>query len=118
MCLTSATHVPDVEESRKTGDLLRNYSSFESLHGTSARTCVICVSCSVSGQYVYVVGVLKTFTARDLPPLCFQERALEVTRERLRSELGEMALKRSTLINGNFREMPSELEPTSVQLVV
>ncbi|CAM9184177.1 unnamed protein product [Pylaiella littoralis] len=47
-----------------------------------------------------------------------QERALEATRERLRSELGELALKRSTLINGNFREMPPELEPESVQLVV
>lgn len=47
-----------------------------------------------------------------------QERAIEATRERLRSELGELALKRSTLINGNFREMPAELEPLSVQLVV
>eukprot|EP00752_Nemacystus_decipiens_P001247 g1246.t1 len=47
-----------------------------------------------------------------------QERALDATRERLRSELGEMALKRSTLINGNFRDMPPELEPMSVQLVV
>lgn len=47
-----------------------------------------------------------------------QERALEATRERLQSELGELALKRSKLINGNFREMPEELEPLSVQLVV
>ncbi|CAB1102748.1 unnamed protein product [Ectocarpus sp. CCAP 1310/34] len=46
------------------------------------------------------------------------ERAIEATRERLRSELGELALKRSTLINSNFREMPAELEPLSVQLVV
>ena len=47
-----------------------------------------------------------------------QERALEATRARLRSELGEIALKRSTLIHGNFRYMPAELEPMSVQLVV
>ncbi|CAM9884756.1 unnamed protein product, partial [Scytosiphon promiscuus] len=47
-----------------------------------------------------------------------QERALEATRERLESELGGLALKRSTFINGNFRQMPAELEPMSVQLVV
>ncbi|CAN0022771.1 unnamed protein product [Ectocarpus sp. 4 AP-2014] len=47
-----------------------------------------------------------------------EEQAIEATRERLRSELGELALKRSTLIKGNFREMPAELEPLSVQLVV
>lgn len=50
--------------------------------------------------------------------LGFQERALDCTRDRLQSELGDMALKRSTLIHGNFREMPPELEPMSVQLVV
>eukprot|EP00903_Cladosiphon_okamuranus_P016720 g15412.t1 len=47
-----------------------------------------------------------------------QERALDATRERLQSELGDMALKRSTLINGNFREMPPDLDPKSVQLIV
>lgn len=47
-----------------------------------------------------------------------QERALEATRERLESELGGLALKRSTFINGNFCNMPAELKPMSVQLVV
>ena len=64
-----------------------------------------------------VFNVLCHFSA-VLSLLGLQERALEATRDRLRSELGELALKRSTLINCNFREMPAELEPQSVQLVV
>ncbi|CAM9176309.1 unnamed protein product, partial [Ectocarpus fasciculatus] len=61
---------------------------------------------------LYIMDVQASLLRAD------EERAIEATRERLRSELGELALKRSTLINGNFREMPAELEPLSVQLVV
>lgn len=67
--------------------------------------------------WVHFAAKLKTLSL-TLRFLGFQERALDATRQRLQSELGEMALKRSTLINGNFREMPPELEPMSVQLVV
>lgn len=90
------------------------------LRGTFAhRACVLnrCSRFLENMVHPYNV-VLKKITVRALPLFGFQERALEATRERLRSELGELALKRSTLINGNFREMPPELEPESVQLVV
>ena len=53
---------------------------------------------------------------RSLFPL--QDRALEATGVRLESELGQMATKRSTLVNGNFRQLPAELRPDSVQLIV
>lgn len=47
-----------------------------------------------------------------------QDRALEATRVRLDAELGQVAVKRVKMTKGNFRQLPAELGPMSVQLIV
>lgn len=99
--------------------LLPSYFDLRSSAISLSHACGIASSrpCLRYFPWVDYAAKMKTLSS-TLRSLGFQERALDATRERLQSELGEMALKRSTLINGNFREMPPELEPMSVQLVV
>lgn len=66
---------------------------------------------------VLQLDVLVVVDARVLLP-SLQEQALQATRTKLQSELGDRAIKRAIFKRGNFRDLPEGVAPMSVQLIV